>query len=257
MKLLKKLAVIAFTAAVVLLLPYGADEVKSRAFQAFPKQGAQALPAEEAAALPGVLLSEAPGETAAGSSEPGILAYLSGREDAAALAPALGFYTRTYYYMTPAGGCLPIAEGFGFDRSVCGDLYDFSGYGYAGSGLDEFYADLDGDGEQELITVNVYGGDGHLQAAVFDAQEGFVFRGTVDLNMVPAEDWNNFGSASTCSFWSSGRGEFVLLYTGLDGDLHALTPSYPQDFCIEPYAVVAPPQPGLHRMNIVTASCLQ
>lgn len=116
---------------------------------------------------------------------------LTERQGLAAEDPAEDWSLRTYY-ATEDGAASRIAESFGW-----GAPQDYS-------------VDLDGTGEEELVSSVTYGGDGHQSVYIYQRRGDEVWRGVHNMHGLPNQD--DRGVSSTGAVYDPARNVFQLRY---------------------------------------------
>ena len=127
------------------------------------------------------------------------------------------WYWRNYYALFPGSDrVITIARSFYFDH------------------CEDYSADLDGDGVNELICNCQYGGDGAKRVRVFRLNEGIIEVGQVDWESI--YPGNDFLFRSLCETYRPDHQDFQLSYAHDWGE--ALTTDYKTGlnlFCFFPY----------------------
>lgn len=116
---------------------------------------------------------------------------LTQRQGLALENPAEDWSLRTYYAVEE-DAVFRIARSFGW-----GEPQDYG-------------ADLDGDGREELVSNVTYGGDGHQDAYVYQRRRDGVWVGQISTENLP--DLDDRGANSTAVTYDPDRGMFVIRY---------------------------------------------
>ena len=116
---------------------------------------------------------------------------LTERQGLALEDPAEDWSLRTYYAVEE-DAVLRIARSFGW-----GEPQDYA-------------ADLDGDGREEMVSNVTYGGDGHQDAYVYQRRQDGVWVGQISTENLPGLD--DRGANSTAVTFDPDRGLFVIRY---------------------------------------------
>lgn len=104
-----------------------------------------------------------------------------------------GAFSTNDYYALRRGAATRIAETFGWREP-----YDFT-------------ADLNGDGQEELINNSMTGGSGHQSVQVYQRRGNEIWRGRMNLQNLPNHD--NRGVNSTATVFDPAQNVFQIRYT--------------------------------------------
>jgi len=102
--------------------------------------------------------------------------------------PEPGFYIKSYYVDSRK-----VAESFGFE-------------------LDDYYLDIDGDNDNELICNCQYGIDGHREVYVYEITEDGSFIGFINSEALDLPGFNDWGANALQSHFDASSNMILIEY---------------------------------------------